>query len=278
MMSHRPRRILALLATIALAAASTGCGAFHRGRGEQAKGLLVAEDLYARALGELERHHLAKAKSLLEGIQFNAENRPALEPAVRLALADVLFYGGDTISLIDARSQYVEFVTLYGNHSRAPYAQFQAGICSLKQISSPARDQSQTRTALADFEAVGKAYPQSKYADAARDMSELGEAHLAEHEFLVGRFYMKRNAYFSAAERFRGILESYPRYAEKQKVYLELGRALILAKNSIEGTIYLDKLVSDYPRDARAAEARRLLASLPDTARDGAKVGDPERR
>ena len=276
----RSHRVLVPLVSLAIAAASAGFGAAHRRGGEQGKGLLVAEDLYARGMGELQRHHLAKAKSLLEGVQFNAQNRPALEPLVRLALADVLFYTGDSFSLIDARSKYVEFVTLYGDHPRAAYAQFQAGICSLKQISSPARDQSQTRASIADFEDVEKRYPDLVYSAPARGMIELTEVHLAEHEYLVGRYYVKRHAYFSAAERFRGILANYSRYAEKQKVYLELGRALILAKNRVEGTIYLDKLVADYPRDAHAAEARKLLASLSggSPAGDAAKGAGPNQR
>jgi outer membrane protein assembly factor BamD len=277
-MRRRFHGVPVLLAVVALLVSSAGCGSFHRRGAEQGKGLLVAEELYARATGEMERRHFTKAKSLLESMQFNPENRPTMEPQVRLALADVLFYTGDTISLIDARSKYVEFVTLYGTHPRAPYAQFQAGVCSLKQISSPARDQSQTRAALADLEEVGTSYPGSVYAGAARGMIARAEANLAEHEFVVGSFYLKRGAYSSSAERFKEILERYPRYAEKQKVYLELGRSLILAKNRVEGTIYLDKLVSDYPEDARAAEARKLLASLPATARDGANAGDPAPR
>jgi len=278
MTPHRPRRILVLPLALALAVASSGCGVLHRRGRDQAKALVAGEDLYVRAMGELERHRLSKAKSFLEGIQFTAENRAKLEPLVRLALADVLFYLGDSISLIDARSKYVEFVTLYGDHPRAPYAQFQTGACSLKQISSAARDQAQTRTTITDLDDVEKRYPASPYVAAARGMIDAAEVSLAEHEFAVGRFYMKRKSYFSAAERFRGILENFPRYDEKQKVYLEIGRALLLAKNRVEGTIYLDKLVTDYPGDASAAEAKKLLASLPEASRAGTKGGEPKPR
>jgi outer membrane protein assembly factor BamD len=274
MRSRRSRRIFAGLMLIVLVGASTGCSVLHRRRSERPKEIVPPEDLYAKAKGELEKRHLSKAKSLLEGIQFTAENRATLEPLARLALADALFYAGDSISLIDARSKYIEFATLYGDNVRAPYAQFQTGICSMKQISSPSRDQGQTRIAITDFDDVQKRYPDSPYASAARGMIELAEASLAEHEFLIGKFYMKRKAYFSASERFRGILETYPRYADKQKVYLELGRALILAKNSVEGTIYLDKLVADYPGDSRADEARKLLAGLPDAVRMDVGAGD----
>jgi outer membrane protein assembly factor BamD len=167
-------------------------------------------------------------------------------------------------------------VTLYGDDPHAPYAQFQTGTCALKQISKPGRDQGQTRAAIVDFEEVERRYSRSPDVAAARAEVDVANSVLAEHEFRVGRFYMKRKAYFAAAERFRSVLEKYPRFGEKQKVYLELGRALILAKNGVEGSIYLDKLVSDYPGDPRAAEARKLLASLPSAARSGAKEGEPK--
>ncbi len=262
MISRGSGRVLAVSLLVAVAAFSSGCGLFRTKRPTQAKALVSGEEAYAQAMSELGKRRLTKAKKVLESIQFTAENRSTLEPLVRLALADVLFYTGDSISLIDARSKYIEFVTLYGDHPRAPYAQFQTGVCSMAEISSPARDQSQTRVAITDFEDVEKRYPDSPYAPAARDMLGVARANLAEHEYGVGLFYMKRRAYFAAAERFRGILETYPGYAQKQKVYLELGRALILAKNSVEGTIYLDKLVTDYPSDTHAAEARKLLATI----------------
>ena len=272
MISCRSRRLLVVSLLVTLVAASAGCS--HRKRAAQAKSLLSGEETYARAMDELGRRRLTKAKSLLEGIQFTAENRSRLEPLVRLAMADVLFYTGDSISLIDARSKYIEFATLYGDHPKAPYAQFQTGVCSMAEISGPSRDQSQTRVSITDFRDVDRRYPDSPYAPAARATLEIAERNLAEHEYQVGRYYMQRKAYFAAAERFRGILENYPRFSEKQKVYLELGRALILTKNSVEGTIYLDKLVSDYPGDARTAEARRLLASVGGGMGTGVKAGE----
>jgi outer membrane protein assembly factor BamD len=273
MTSFRTGRVVASILLAVLGVAAGGCGKLQKGN--KAKGVGTGEDLYARGMAELEQHRLTKAKAALDAIQFTAESRSALEPLVRLAFADILFYTGDGIALIDARSKYVEFVTLYGDHPRAGYAQFQAGICSLKQISSPARDQSQTRAAVADLTEVERRYADTPYAAAARSVMDSAEASLAEHEFVVGQFYAKRKAYFSAAERFRGILERYPQFAGKQKVYLELGRVLIGANNRVEGSIYLDKLVADYPGDSLAAEARKLLAAGPVGGGGGAKTDEP---
>ena len=49
---------------------------------------------------------------------------------MRIGVADATFYQGHDLALIDARNLYLDFVTLNADHELAPYAQFQAGICS----------------------------------------------------------------------------------------------------------------------------------------------------
>ena len=87
--------------------------------------LLTAEDLYRQGVAAIEQRKL-RVRTLLERIH-SAQDRPDLEPPVRLALADATFYLGDDVSLIEAHAKYLDFVTLYGDHAQAPYAQFQAG-------------------------------------------------------------------------------------------------------------------------------------------------------
>lgn len=251
--------LLAALALLALAA-SAGCAA-RRQRARAEVAVLAPEAAYAKALAQLGAGHLRRARSHLEKIPFTAESRPVLEPLVRLALADAAFYTGDDLSLVDARSKYLDFVTYYGDHPKAPYAQLQAGVSSLKQARHPSRDQSDTRVALADLRDVERRWPASPYVRAARDMISLAEAKLAEHEFIVGRFYYQKKAYVSAAGRFRRLLEDYPRYRSREKVYFYLGQALVRTGNAVEGRVYLDKLVADYPNGRYAEQVRKVLGA-----------------
>ena len=130
--------------------AAAGCAGGKK-KIESGKGFLPGPRLYRVAMETLGKGNLRRARELLERIQFSREDRDTLEPMVRLAIADTPFYARDEISLIDARSKYLDFVTLYGDHAMAPYAQFQAGICSLRQANDPSRDQTQTRRAIADL-------------------------------------------------------------------------------------------------------------------------------
>jgi outer membrane protein assembly factor BamD len=264
-------RAVALLASLAVVAgAAPGCAG--RRKAKQETELLTAEALYRKGLTSLEERKLREARAYLERIQFTAGNRPELEPLVRLALADATFYAGDQLSLIEARSKYLDFVTLYGDHPQAPYAQFQAGVASLKQVNHPSRDQSQTQVAISDLKEVGRRWPDSSFAAASEQMIGLAHDHLAEHEHLVGRFYFKRRDYQAATERLRNLLTSYPRYSHRDEVYLLLGQSLVRANSADEGRVYLDKLVTDFPASEAAKEARKLLAEL-----SGGKP-EPERR
>jgi outer membrane protein assembly factor BamD len=255
------RENLALLLAGSLVLAAPACAKRKERRAEEAS-FLAGPVLYRKAMEELSQRDLGKAKQYLERIQFTAEDLKALEPLVKLRLADTTFYRGDDISLIEARSKYLDFVTLHGDHPLAPYAQFQAGTCSLKQVSNPSRDQDQTRLAIGDLREVLRRYPASAYARAAQGAIDTAESLLAEHEFMVGKFYLKRKAYLAASQRFRRIVDRYPAYREKEKLYFHLGRALMLGEKNVEGRTYLDRLVSDYPHSEFAEEARKFLASF----------------
>ena len=90
-------------------------------------------------------------------------------------------------------------------------------------------------------------------------MIHQAEHNLAEHAFTVGKFYLKRKAPMAAVERFQTILDRYPHYREKEKLYFYLGQAQLRAGNDVEARIYLDKLVNDYPHGEFRKDALKEL-------------------
>lgn len=212
----------------------------------------------------LSERELRQATSVLQQIdlQLSLEERQRLQPLVQLGLADATFYQWNSLALIDARSMYLDFVTLYADHPLAPYAMFQAGICSLRQVGHPSRDQTQTQQAISDLQGVERRYPNAAFAMAARGAIRTAEGKLAEHEFLVGRFYMKRSKWLAAQARFRKVLEVYPDVDVIEKVYFNLGQVLLESDDDVEGRIYLDKLVRQFPDGKLAEDARKALGSV----------------
>lgn len=251
------RRLAILVLTACVALSGQACAA--KKKPKKTAEVLTADETLRRVADAMARRQMRKAKTMLQKIQFTSEERSTYEPLVRLALADSTYYLGDDLSLIEARSKYLDFVTLYGDHPRAPYAQFQAGMASVKQIYSASRDQAQTQVALDDFAEIEKRWPSSAYARAARQFVARGRDGLAEHEFVVGTFYRKKKSYEAAELRFRGLLDTYPQYRAKDKIYYWLGWTLFQDKEPAQGRVYLDQIVSDYPKSKYAAMAKKIL-------------------
>jgi outer membrane protein assembly factor BamD len=243
---------------------ASGCAARKKRKAELNEvAYLPAAEQYQAAQELLSKRKLRRAKAVLQRMQYTKpEERTEIEPLARLAMADANFYGRGGFALIDSRSLYQDFVTLYGDHMYAPYAQFQTGMCSFNQVINPSRDQTRTRQAISELREVEHRYPGSSYADAAHLMSRRAEDYLAEHEFMVGRFYLRKKAYSAAVERFRVALEKYPGYSEREKLYYHMGRALLGANNDAEARIYLDKLVNDYPDGKYIEDARKALSQV----------------
>jgi outer membrane protein assembly factor BamD len=252
-------RTIAAVLSLTLGTLGAGCAA-KRKAAQQATEVLTAEAVLAQVEDRMAHHQLRKAKLLLQKVQFTQAERPTYEPLVRLALADSTYYLGDDLSLIEARSKYLDFVTLYADHPKAPYAQFQAGMCSVKQIYSASRDQAQTQVAIDDFREIDKRWPTSAFARAGRQFIGKGQDGLAEHEFIIGSFYWKKKSYQAAATRFTGLLEKFPAYRQKDKVYYWLGRTLMAARTPDEARVWLDQVLNEYPRSKYAKGAKALLA------------------
>ena len=247
----------------ALLVALTGaCGGKKKQR-EIDQRLLTPRETYDAAVGEVQRDKLRRATELFGRIDYRlGEDRAELEPLVRLGTADATFYQNNDLSLIDARALYLDFVTLYGDHPRAPYAQFQAGVCSLSQVSTPSRDQSETHQAIEDLKLVEARFPDSPYAVSARLMRRAAEARLVEHELIVGRFYLAKRAYNAAIERFQTALGAFPDSAKQGELFLALGEGMMLSGDTQQGRFYIDRVITDFAGSGLDDQAKKVLAKV----------------
>ena len=219
--------------------------------------------LYEQARGLIEERKFAKARDILKEIGLREPVAPSLDPLVKLATADAHFFDSGIENLIEAQSRYAQFVSFYPLHDLAGYAQFQMGICYLKQSPGSSLDQTYSRKAIEEFDKVRILSPSSRYVEAAEEMKQRALVKLARHDYEVGLFYYKRKAWQGAISRFRGILEEFPRYEPADGVCYYLGLALLRSGNEEEGRIYLEKLTRDYPGSPFAEDAKKHLNQPP---------------
>ena len=106
----------------------------------------------------------------------------------------------------DAAERYIEY---YPSDEDSAYAQYIIALSYYDQIEDIGRDQQVTAKALEAFKTLIVNYPNSEYVKAAELKFDLAFDHLAGKEMEVGRYYLKRQQFPAAINRFRIVVDEY---------------------------------------------------------------------
>lgn len=101
------------------------------------------------------------------------------------------------------------FIQLHPGNRDIGYAYYLKSLCYYEQISDVARDQKATENALEMLQEVMRRFPKSNYARDARLKIDLTRDHLAGKEMDIGRYYLERQHYLAAINRFRRVVEEF---------------------------------------------------------------------
>ena len=163
----------------------------------------------------------------------------------------------------DALQALDRFIELHPGNENISYAYYLKALCYYEQISDVRRDQRMTEMALKGLKQVRTRFPDSLYAKDAVLKIDLTMDHLAGKEIEIGRYYLEREQYQAAINRFEKVVEQYqttthvPEALHRlTEAYLSLGivdearkTAAILGLNYPQSTWYKDsyKLVGASP-------------------------------
>jgi outer membrane protein assembly factor BamD len=109
----------------------------------------------------------------------------------------------------DAISAAQRYVTLHPGSPDAAYAQYLIASSNYDQIPDVTRDQSRTEKAIAALDEVARKYPNTEYANAAKQKMEVARDQLAGKEMTIGRFYLKKKDFIGAINRFKIVVTRY---------------------------------------------------------------------
>lgn len=112
--------------------------------------------------------------------------------------------------LDEARLAAERFLTFYPSDPRAAEAQHLIAMTHYVRIADTGRDQGQTREALDALRETVNRYPGTRFARDAALKLDLAQDHLAGKEMEIGRFYLKRQHYVAAINRFQTVVRDYP--------------------------------------------------------------------
>ncbi len=172
-----------------------------------------------------------------------------------LKMADCAFLRGEYLEAIE---RYTEFKKRYPFHPDVPYADFQIAMCYFEQMRPKDRDQEPTRKALRAFQEVLQKYPDTIFAEKARQKVALCKRRLAEHEIYVGKFYLKKGKYRAAFGRLLSALQLKGSGKEDEALYLLAVVSQKMGRYE-EALKYLQTLKEEFPhsRFVRKSEVIR---------------------
>jgi len=238
---------------------------------------LAAEESLEQGKALMAEEKYFKAREYLIHAYEVEPNSVAGREALLLA-ADSYYMDGGRSNYIQAEARYRDFLNRFPTSGRAAYAQFQIANSLSQRMGRPDRDLSATEDALSAYRDLIRFYPTSEYAAQAREKIRLVEENLAEHEYMIGEFYLRYGLPPAAISRFEHLIDTYPAYSEKDKVLFNLGLAYIKVRQPEKARDAFDKLELQFPESRYLAERPEIPEPAPEAAEPEAMAdgGQPE--
>ena len=218
---------------VALVAVLAGCngiglgnggGGFFAGRDRQVPlEQLDAQTIYQQGEAALERDRPDRAAELFSEVE---RLHPYSEWARRGLIMAAFAYHQDR-DYENARASAQRFLDFYPGDADAAYAQYLVALSYYDQMDQIGNDQAVALDALQALRAVIERYPDSDYTQDAVLRFDVAFDQLALSEMEVGRYYLRRQHYTAAINRFRLVVEEFQTTSHTPEALLRLVEAYL---------------------------------------------------
>lgn len=256
---------------LAIAIAALGLGGCASSGTSDVEALALAAQteppdvLYNQGLANLEGGRLGEAAKKFEAIdRQHPYSEWARKALVMSAFAS--YRSGEYEAAISSAKRYL---SLYPGSEEAAYAQYIIGLAYYKQIPDVTRDQKEAARAAAAMREVMEKYPDSEYADDARNKVRIARDQLAGKEMQVGRYYLERREYVAAINRFKNVVDVYPESRQVEEALARLTEAYYAMGLTGEAQAAASVLGQNYPDSPWYRDSYQLLQSKGLAPREG---------
>jgi outer membrane protein assembly factor BamD len=215
-------RATALAVTLFLAAVLAGCGGSIFGSD---KSELIDNNppnvIYGQAEKMVDEGDYEEAARQYEQVDINHPYSQEARRAILMA-AYAYYKAGKYDEAVSAADRYL---TLHPGTQESDLAQNIIGMSYYDQILDPKRDQTYARRALSAYEKLLQRYPNSRYAPDAANRERVLRDLIAASEMQVGRYYLRRNNYLAAINRFRTVVTEYQTTEQVEEALMRLTEA-----------------------------------------------------
>ena len=256
----RLRFIEQTAAAILLAACLAGCSSMGSLFGNDDPGKLDTRPpdvMYKDAEEKLANGSSTKAAEIFERID---QLYPYSEESKKATLMAAVAYqkAGKGAEAVAAARRYLQ---LHPGTKEAAQAQQIVASSYFDRVSSPTRDQGETKKAIAELETLIRRYPNSEYTEEAKRRIKLARDTLAAAEMNVGRYWQKKGNYLAAVNRFKTVVSDYQQTAHVEEALMRLTECYMALGIVSEAQTAAAVLGHNFPDSQWYKDAYALLQS-----------------
>lgn len=230
------------------------------------QGDVPVEVLYNNAVEQLAQEDYRTAAPLFEEVERQYPYSVWARRAILMAAYSYYAINkyGDAINAVE------RFLALYSGNKDAAYAYYLKAISFYEQIVDVGRDQATTQQALVALNDVVQRFPGTAYARDARIKLDLALDHLAGKEMAIGRYYLFKEQYVAAINRFKVVVTNFQTTAQVPEALYRLTEAYLALGIKGEAQTAAAVLGYNYPGSGWYENAYALLTG----AELSPRVGD----
>ncbi len=256
------RAINKTLVSLLLAAAVlllTSCG--QKSSNLQDEAVAPDKTLYENGMEYLRKNQFIKARLSLQTL-INTYPDSEYTPNAYIAIADSFYREGGTENLLQAESQYKDFIIYFPTHEMADDAQLKVCAVNFKLMNAPDRDPTYTRKAATELKKFHRDYPDSELYPVASEALREVEENQAKGVQGIAEFYNKKKSLLAAESRFKEVVDKFPEFSQLDKTFYRLGEVLLALDRPEEASVYYSNLVEGFPFSPYYNDAKEKLILL----------------
>ncbi len=127
---------------------------------------------------------------------------------------------------------YEAFENLHPKNDAIPYVIYSTGLCWFDQLDTVDRDQTPAKNSMTQFKRLIDQYPESEFAQKAKEKIQKCLENLSGHELYVANFYYKTKQYKSALIRYESLVTNYPNSKESKEALNKILECRALANKN----------------------------------------------
>jgi len=237
----------------------SSCG--QKSAGLQEGAVAPDQQLFETGMQYLDKSQFIKARLAFQTL-VNTYPESEHTPASFLSIADSFYKEAGTTNLLQAETQYKDFIIFYPTHEIADDAQMKIAAVNVRLMREPDRDPTYAIKAERELNKFLDLYSDSELAPTAEEFLWEVQENLADGMQGVGDFYFSKDSHLASESRYREVLELYPDYSLLGTTLHRLGQSLERLGRVEEAAVYYSRLVSEYPFSEYEGAARERLILL----------------